>query len=319
MVIRAKEAALLTGEQADRMTEAKTDEEAVRILEECGYEGLAGLDAVALDKRLVSHLDGIRGEVRRFCPEPRLVDIFQLKYDYHNAKVLIKAQAASVDGARLMSGGGRFDAVVLEEAYYQDSFSAFPEAFAKAVMEARDVLSRTKDAQRADIVLDKAYFMEMTAMADSLDSDFFKGYVRLSIDSANLRTAVRAKRMNLDYDLLEEALMDGGNTIARSVAAAIRQAEPLLPLYAGSPLYAAAAAADDAISGGRLTRLEKLCDNALAGYLQAARRISFGQAPIIAYLAAVEAEAATIRIIMVSRAAGLAPDQIRERLRDSYV
>ena len=34
-------------------------------------------------------------------PDRRLVEVFQLKYDYHNAKVLIKAQAMGLDEARI--------------------------------------------------------------------------------------------------------------------------------------------------------------------------------------------------------------------------
>ena len=47
--------------------------------------------------------------------------------------------------------------------------------------------------------------------------------------------------------------------------------------------------------------------------------VSFGEAPVIAYLAAKEAEIVAIRIIMTGRLAGLPTDVIRERLREAYV
>ena len=64
---------------------------------------------------------------------------------------------------------------------------------------------------------------------------------------------------------------------------------------------------------------EKLCDNAVIHYIQDARFVSFGEAPVIAYLAAKEAEIVAIRIIMTGRLAGLPTDVIRERLREAYV
>ena len=47
-----------------------------------------------------------------------------------------------------------------------------------------------------------------------------------------------------------------------------------------------------------------------------ARFVAFGEAPVIAYLAAKEAEILAIRIILTGRLADLAPDIIRERLRE---
>jgi len=50
-----------------------------------------------------------------------------------------------------------------------------------------------------------------------------------------------------------------------------------------------------------------------------AQFVAFGEAPVIAYLAAKEAEILAIRIILTGRLADLAPDIIRERLREAYV
>lgn len=47
--------------------------------------------------------------------------------------------------------------------------------------------------------------------------------------------------------------------------------------------------------------------------------LRLGEAPVIAYLAAKEAEILAIRIILTGRLADLAPDIIRERLREAYV
>jgi V/A-type H+-transporting ATPase subunit C len=44
--------------------------------------------------------------------------------------------------------------------------------------------------------------------------------------------------------------------------------------------------------------------------------VSFGQEPVVEYLAMLEAEITAIRMIMTGRLAGIAPDVIRERLRD---
>ena len=60
------------------------------------------------------------------------------------------------------------------------------------------------------------------------------------------------------------------------------------------------------------------CDNAAVEFIKNAKLTSFGDAPVIAYLAAVENELTAVRMILTGFLAGLAPETIRERLRESY-
>jgi len=319
-LVRAKEPALLTDAARDRMIEARTDDEAARVLEECGFPDMSELDSLRMESRLSAYLDDILADFVCYVPRRELVEVFRLKYDYHNAKVLIKAQAADVGGGPLLSGSGRFDPEALTEQFYQGSSSGLPKVYADALWAARDELSRTKDAQRADFILDRAYFAELRDLAEQAESPFLTGYCAALIDSANLRAAVRVMMMALDPALLTDVLVSGGAVQLNAIAAAVRSGEGLAELYGGSLFAkAAAAGAEAARSGGSLTLFEKLCDNAVTNYLQSAKRVSFGDGPVIAFLAAVEAEITSVRIIMNGRAAGLEPERIRERLRDSYV
>ena len=185
--------------------------------------------------------------------------------------------------------------------------------------EAKDVLARTRDAQQADFLLDRAYFAEFCAMADDSGSDFIRGYCALVIDTANLRTAVRSVRMNMEPHILGSALIDGGSIAVSSLAAAIKNGDGPGALYSAGPLAAAAQLASEPLEEGGLTLFEKYCDNALLAYLQDAKMVSFGEAPVAAFISAVEAEITAVRIIINSRRLNLPSEIIRERLRDSYV
>ena len=115
-----------------------------------------------------------------------------MKYDYHNAKVLVKAAAIGADADRLLMEGGRWSPARLRDAFQRDSLGDFSEPFRQAVLRARETLNAGNDPQRADFVLDRAYFQEMADTAKAVGSPFLQGYVRLLIDAANLRSAVRA-------------------------------------------------------------------------------------------------------------------------------
>ena len=68
----------------------------------------------------------------------------------------------------------------------------------KAMEEARTVLARTANPQMADLILDQACFEEMKEAAREAECPFLENYVRLLIDSTNLKSAVRTLRMKKD-------------------------------------------------------------------------------------------------------------------------
>ena len=118
--IRAMENRLLTRERMERMLEARADEDAAKVLSECGYEELGTLSHAALDEALARARAALYQEMKGAAPDPRLVEVFQLKYDYHNAKVLLKAHAMETDGSRLLMEGGRYAPAAIQEAFQRD-------------------------------------------------------------------------------------------------------------------------------------------------------------------------------------------------------
>ena len=298
---------MLTRERMERMIDAKDSGEAAKVLSECGYGELTQLTSAALEELLADARRNTFRDMADSMPDRRLVEVFQLKYDYHNAKVLIKAQAMGLDEARLLSQGGR------------DDLRDWGEVFRQAVLRAREVLSATGDPQQADLVLDRACFQEMESLARACGSAFLQGYVRLSVDAANLRAAVRAARMGKGSEFLNQILLPGGNVSERALAGA--RPEELAERFRSGPLAQAAAlgAARTQPDSGPLTEFERLCDNAVTGYLASASRVPFGEETVIGYLYAREAEITAVRIIMAGRMAGLDGETIRSRLRATYV
>ena len=305
---------LLTRERMDRMIEARDDAEAMKLLAECGYNESAGLDAALAQARAEVFKDMEQG-----APAPQLVEVFQIKYDYHNAKTIIKAQAMGSDPERLLLAGGRYDPAQLWDGWKREALSGVSEAFKRAMEQAKAVLSDGGDPQQADLILDRACYGEMAGLAQKLESPFLQGYVRLSVDVANLRAAVRVARMGREGEFLRQVLLPGGNVSETAIAAA--RGDALGEVFRSGPLAQAAdlGAKLAQPGGGSLTAFERECDNALTAYLAAARRIPFGEEAVIGYLYAKELEFTAIRAIFAGRAAGLDGETIRSRLRETYV
>jgi len=316
-MLRAREPRMLTRDKAEHLIDAPTFEEAAKLLSDCGYADMTGMKASEIEETLSAHRAGIFAEMSRLAPNKAVVDFFRVRYDYHNAKVVIKSEAMGTDPAYLMSDSGRMKGSAFLAAFTEDRLKELPNGMGAAVENAKSILARSANPQLADFALDKAYFAELTKMADSIGSKYLKGYAAVMIDSTNLRSAVRTLRMGKDTEFLRSALIPEGNvSIDRIVSAA--SSDGIAALFATGRLAEAAALGAEAVNGGTLTAFELACDNAVMAYVADAKLAAYGEEPVIAYMAAVENEITTIRMIMTGRLAGIKPEIIRERLRDMY-
>lgn len=316
--LRAKEAGLLRRERLERMAAAPDFDEAAKVLTECGYPELEGVSDAQLEEAFTARRTAVLDDLEKLCPEKALVEAFRLKYDYHNAKVLVKAEGAGVSGESLESGCGRVSAEALTEAYEQDDWRSIPRPLAEAIREAKNTLARTANPQLADMGLDRAYYAELLSLTETLASDFFTRYVRLSIDAANLRSAVRCIRGRMDEGVLRAALIEGGNVATARIARQVYGEGPAA-VFTLRALSEAAALGQRAVEGGPLAPFERACDNALIRFLGEAKLISFGPEPAVAYMAALEGEIVAARMVLLGKRSGVDQETLRERLRESYV
>lgn len=316
--IRVLERSLLTRERMERMLEAQTNEEAVKVLVECGYPELPVVDVDSVNAALAEVRDRVFDDLYSFAPDPAMVDVFKVKYDYHNLKAILKSEAMGLSPERLLVDCGRVPPRELMERLQTGSTFGGPEALYRAAAEAREVLNTSRDPQRSDFVLDRAYFQEMAQLAKATGSAFLEGYVRLLVDAANLKSLVRVLRMRKTDEFLRAVLFEGGSVSVASVLSCMNGVQ-LDAVYGMTPFRAAAEAGQAAVAGGGLTEFEKACDNALMDYVAGSKYVAFGEQPVIGYLVAKENELTAVRIIMTGRLAGLNTEIIRERLREAYV
>lgn len=317
--LRSQENALLSRERMERMLDARTNEEAAKVLSECGYKNLEPLSLESLTRSLEEARRETFSELARFAPDKNIVDVFRIKYDYHNLKALIKAAALGQDGTGMLIDAGRYPLDTVEAAVRSGGEETnLTSEMEEALSQAAEVLATTKDPQKSDFILDRACYAEMLATAKASRSDFLLGYVKLQIDGANLKAAVRCQRMHKDVDFLKRVLLPGGNVPEEQVISACLAGGNLENTFFGD-LQQAAALGTAAIGGGRQTEFEKAVDNALGAYLKGSHMIPFGDGVLIAFAAAKENEITAARMILSGRLSGVSADAIRERLRDSYV
>ncbi len=316
--VRALENNMLKAADFRKMVEARDAEEAYKVLADAPL--CRGLAMAEYGRGLDRSLEEAYGLLEALAPGTGLSGLFRLKYDGHNLKTAIKARRLDTPVDHIYSPLGSVPVKELLAQLADGSLPSCPEPLAGAAVEALASFAKTGDPQAVDIQIDRAVLRTMALRAEEMGNPFLSNLVRTQVDVANIRAAVRLGRMGGDAAALGSVLVPGGALDPEKLERAGAEGmEALLDLVAAWRYGDALAPSFDGLrAGGSLTLFEKLCDNLLMSLLDEARRIPFGIEPLAAYLYAREAEARAARIVMASKLAGVPPQQITERLRETY-
>ena len=153
--VKALETGLLTAERMEQILDAKSGEDAGKLLQEWGYPQLDPRRPEAMDAALSAVREATLADLAEGTPDARYIDLFKVKYDYHNVKALLKAEAVGAAPDRMLMDMGRISTAELAEAVRSRELDGLPETLAAAVAEAREVLDTTRDHQLSDNVLDR--------------------------------------------------------------------------------------------------------------------------------------------------------------------
>ena len=222
------------------------------------------------------------------APDPRIVDFFRLKYDYHNAKVYLKSVAAGEDNSHLYLSLGRYSPAALTEACRTEDYRSFSRGFAAALKESSETLGRTADPRLADFILDQAYVKELKETAEQTGSEFLLGYAALYADSLNLNALVRMLKSSVRPEQLRNVLTDQGSVRASAVMAVYPDAASVLALYRGTKLAPSLSDAEKAVRGEGFTPFERSLRSCLSSYMEKAKYTGFGENVLIRYLYQIE-------------------------------
>ena len=316
--VRALENGMVTRRDFQKMIDAKTVEEAYKVLSDAPI--CHGAPIAEYEQALEQNLLDAYQLLDRIAPGSGLTQLFRYQYDGHNLKTAIKAQRSAGDVSGVYSNLGNLPAKAVVSQVESGKTEELPAPLADAALEARDVLAKTGDPQAVDILLDRGILAAMREKAEEIGNPFVQKYVEAQIDIANIRATVRLKRMGKNAFFLGKVLAPGGRISQSALTEAYTKGtDAILAVVSSSPYEKALEPAFDSIrTGGSLSLFEKLCDNALVEVLDVVRRIPFGIEPLLAYLAAKEGETKAARIVMASKLAGVPSQQIMERLRETY-
>ncbi len=321
-VIRGNELTLLTASDLNRVADAGSIQAAMTILHEFGYgDGKELSNPRAFEAVLAAEQQRVSELVLSVIPEKEELAFLQFPTDYHNAKVILKAEALGTDPADYLLEGGRVDGMELAAMVKERNFMFAPPALRDAILDTVEVYGKNRDPQEIDILLDRACYMEMLKEAVAADNDFVTGYVKLLIDILNVQTFVRVKQIGKPAEFLAKVFLEGGKidltTLTELYGEGYQQIGEKLDLYGFGEVVSRGAA--EAAEGGSFALMEKLCDNLKVRYAKGAQFITAGIEPIAAFYVAKEMELKNLRMVLTGKLVGIPEETLKERLREAYV
>ena len=317
----ARDKYLLTLEKLDRMLDSKTMGDAIRVLQDLNYaDETENIVASEFEPLLSRELKKTYSLILPYVPDRSYFEIFLYPSDYHNVKTLLKAEFLGLRTNKFLMETGSVPTGELAAIVNGRRYEDMREEMARGVQEALEEYSVSHDPQTIDLVLDKACYRDMSSLAAGLDSDFIKGYLTLKIDIINLIAFIRVKEMEKQRGFFSKVFIENGSIQEDVFEEGFDEPITLFAdrLESDRLRNALVESVKMIRETGRVTALEKLCDNLLLEYIKEARYITYGIEPLIAYIAAKEHEVKTVRIIMAGKLAGISPELIRERVRDTY-
>lgn len=317
------ETKLLDKSKIERMLDAKTADDALKILGETEYANVMSTVKRAADYEevLSTELKRVYNLMYELCPVKSVVDLMSVKYNYHNLKVILKGKFLSKDLSYMFIDLGNEDLNEIKRKIDSGNYNDLKEEHRIAVEAVVTDFELTKDPQRIDIIMDRYMFKKLVEIKNELGYPFIDKLVNALIDSTNIKTLLRIKRQKKGRDFASEVMISGGAIDSENLVALINESPENIIVRLQSTIYSdmIKKGIEAYITTDSANLLEKLSDNYVMALMKDSKFVTFGPERILSYIYAKETEIKIIRIIMVGKLNNIAEEVIRERLRDIYV
>jgi V/A-type H+-transporting ATPase subunit C len=306
--LRAMSGRLLEEALLQRILESEDLDSALKVLGETVYSSwLMELKGNGeFDRAIEAELLHVYGEVQKFVPDPALVHLCRLPYDFHNVKVLLKSALLVREGGErrfdLLTSLGNIPSDDLIMAMESEDFRLLPFGLHLLVPHCFSVWEQTKDILEVEKLLDEGLFAAMRKTASATGIEAASLWVRGKIDAENVRNLLRMKRMDMETGAVAGFLHDGGlisrEKLLSLFSEPVESWSKILSFADVSKAFSHVQEINNLNS--LVVEMEKVLDEYVADIVERAKYLAFGPENVISYLWKKEMEAKNLRIALVS-------------------
>ena len=204
---------LLGADKFQRISESKTLVEALRVLQESGYANGFVLDNPNdYEQLLKNELDCAISSLKELCFDKNAVKYLLCKYDYVNAKLLMKGKYMREDFSCYCFENASYSSEKMQQSFLNDSYADYGKFMAKACDQIdAEYANGNRSPQVVDMLLDKACFDEMRKYAKrSTNRVVYKLYDWFT-NTSNLMLIYRLKKAGYGKTEYDKWIVDGGS------------------------------------------------------------------------------------------------------------
>lgn len=317
--MRTLENKMLRQVDIDAMLQMSHIKESVKYLEDKGYERRDSKQEETygkndIDQLLKDSLEDAWREIREVCPKEAPIDILLYQNDFHNLKAIMKAVFSGGLWEELMLMPCTVEPAFIYSAVSENKLDELPPFLLTAAKEAYEILAAKNDGQMAEIVIDKANYDAMKAVANEVRNQFLLDWAELWACMTDIKIALRGAMSKKSKDFLSNALIPVRHFDVEKLAeAASQDVSAVLSFLNDNNMEEAANAAQLSIS-----EFEKWSDNEQMEFIRTIQNNTFGFEPLFGFLYGKRTEIQDVRIVLYGQLNQIAKDVIKERLRELY-
>lgn len=249
-------------------------------------------------------------EVRYFCPQPELIDLFWLDNDFYNLKVLLKThfQERVFSGNSLflrppLSEAGTLDLILLEESIAKEDFSELVPGIRDILEEIFSLMDNSHSLRFIDDFLNRQFFQWLVLEMKKYPDPFLARLIQLQIDSFNIKAFFRLKLFWGETASPEEVFAEGGIISKQQLLRMISEPLETLEEELRNTDYGEAIrlALEEQKKENSLFSLHKFFDEYILEHTYCGFYITLGREPLVNYIFLRKQEIKHLRAILCSK------------------
>lgn len=320
-LIRTYELKLLQKDDFERLLKADDLKATLDTLKATDYEFDQEelLQTKQFNEMLMAHLADVYREMYEVAPQPQLLDLFTLRYTYHNLKVLLKDLFLESNQETLLIPIGSLSVDQLKTLVSSGKNDNAHPLMVEAVRLAKEDFDERQLIEAVTVYMDTYYLRHLRAISDDLQNDDISAITDTLIDLYNLTTLVRSLNQRKPRSHLH-ALLSSSGTISKQdlIDDSINGAVSVLKKYYSSKVYGSKL--EVVIEDNKINtlKLDKIMDELISEIVSEGIYQAFGPMPLLGYIYAKETEITNLRLVLVGKDNQIDETILRERMRTIY-
>jgi len=311
-LVKTRAQELLNDTQLEMLLTAKSPNEMITSLHDTYLAPyLSGREGGDVSYALEKSVADARTLLERTAPDPRLLDVLWIKYDFYNLRTIIKGGHAGIPSEDILKQCftlGLFEPARLLEAYHNNTLSSLN----PRLNETARAAATTAESIDIEQIIQSHYFRTAHEMAQECKNSFVRRYIETRIDLFNTLSHLR-ELVRREHTTSSNNSFVAGGTFNKSELETKEDTIAALYRLGGEHIWREAL---DAFNNtGTFLLLEKTADEYILTFLDRESFELFSLAPLYAYFTAVKNNAQTIRAIWIGKNRGLSEHDVRHTLR----